>query len=262
MPYTRRTFTAIGGATLIGFGVVPGLAGRAMAQGDDVMMDNTIPTNAGTLEIHPVQHASLALTGAGPVIYSDPVGDPAMYRDLPNPDLILITHEHRDHYSPGTLAALAGDTTQLATNPAVFGMLPDDLKSKAKQMANGDSMQAAGVSVEAVPAYNTTADRRQYHPQGRDNGYILTLGGARIYIAGDTEDIPEMRALTGIDLAFLPMNLPYTMTVEQAADAVAAFRPKVVYPYHYRGSDTGKFKSLVDVGASGAQVRLYDWYGA
>ena len=114
-----------------------------------------------------------------------------------------------------------------------------------------------GIPVEAVPAYNITADRRQYHPQGRDNGYVLTFGDRRLYIAGDTEDTPEMRALTGIEVAFLPMNLPYTMSVEQAADAVKAFRPAIVYPYHSRGSDTATFKELV---GDAAEVRLAEWY--
>ena len=124
-------------------------------------------------------------------------------------------------------------------------------------LKNGDSGSIDGLAVDAIAAYNSTEARKQYHPQGRDNGYVLTLGDKKIYIAGDTEDVPEMRALTGIEVAFLPMNLPYTMSIEQAADAVKAFKPAIVYPYHYSESDTQAFNDLV---GDAAEVRLVDWY--
>ena len=138
--------------------------------------------------------------------------------------------------------------------------LPDALKERASTMANGDMAEALGMQIEAVPAHNTTEDRMQYHPEGRDNGYVLTIGGKRFYIAGDTEPTPEMQALTDIAVAFLPMNLPYTMTVQQAADAVAAFKPAVVFPYHHRGSDIQEFAQLVLDGGSGSEVVIANWY--
>jgi L-ascorbate metabolism protein UlaG (beta-lactamase superfamily) len=241
----RRLLTAAAGATVI-------LPFAARAQTD------MFATDAGDISVTPIMHASFVLQAPGLVIYADPVGDPALFAAQPRPDLILVTHEHGDHYNADTLAALAGDAAKLIVNPRVFEMLPEPLKARATAIANGESAQAGAHGLDAIPAYNTTADRLQYHPQGRDNGYILTIGGRRVYIAGDTEDIPEMLALTGIEVAFLPMNLPYTMSVEQAAAAVNAFRPKFVYPYHYKGSDLDAFASLVE----GSEVRRAEWYPA
>ncbi len=258
MVYSRRTVLGMAAASLTGLALAPGM--RAFAQDGTMLEGDTLATRSGELIIHPVNHASLVLGGAGPVIYADPVGEPALYEGLPPADLILITHEHGDHYSPDTLGALAGDNTRMIANPAVYGMLASELQDKTTEMANGDSSEMAGISIDAIPAYNTTEDRLQYHPEGRDNGYILTIDGTRVYVAGDTEDIPEMRDLTDIALAFLPMNLPYTMDIEQAASAVEAFAPGVVYPYHYRGSDVEAFKQMVESGASGSEVRLAGWY--
>ena len=134
----------------------------------------------------------------------------------------------------------------------------------ARILTNGEKTEAMGIAVEAVPAHNTTPGKEKFHPKGRDNGYVLTMGGKKVYVAGDTEDSPEMRALKGIDIAFLPMNLPYTMSVEKAADTIRGFKPKVVYPYHYRSqdgtkADFGQLKRLVGEG-SGVQVRVREWY--
>ncbi|WP_295046889.1 MBL fold metallo-hydrolase [uncultured Paracoccus sp.] len=214
--------------------------------------------DGGNVVFHPVDHASMVIETPGGVIYVDPVGGADLYRGLPQPTLILITHEHGDHFDLPTLQALPG--VALITNPAVHAMLPADLQSRATAMANGDQAQAIGIGIEAVPAYNTTADRQQYHPKGRDNGYVLTIGGKRFYIAGDTEDTPELRALEEIEVAFLPMNLPYTMTVQQAADAVGAFRPVTVFPYHHRGSDVREFARLVEATGAGSLVVIADWY--
>ena len=134
-----------------------------------------------------------------------------------------------------------------------------DLRKGATVMANGQTGELLGVKIEAIPMYNLTAERLKFHNKGRGNGYVVTLGGKRIYLSGDTEDIPEMRALKNIDVAFVCMNLPYTMTVEQAARAVRAFKPRIVYPYHYRGSDINKFKTLVGTDV-GVEVRLREWY--
>ena len=169
---------------------------------------------------------------------------------------VIITHAHGDHFDAESLAAIAGSAPLVVTEE-VMGKLPEALKAQATMLKNGDSGTIDGIPVTAVPAYNITPDRLDKHPQGVGNGYVLSFGDKRVYVAGDTEDTPEMRALTGIDVAFLPMNLPYTMDVEQAADAVKAFKPKIVYPYHYRSSDIEKFKELV---GAAAEVRLVDWY--
>ena len=216
-----------------------------------------IPVPGGPMTLTPVEHASLTLTLPELAIAVDPVGDPARFG---TPDLILVTHEHGDHFDPETLPALMGEQTRLITNPAVFDKLPQELKARAKAMTNGERRDEGGLDIEAVPAYNTTPERQQYHPRGRDNGYVLTLGESRLYIAGDTEDTPEMRALTGISLALLPMNLPYTQTPEQAAAAVEAFRPQVAVPYHHRGTDPAEFAARVAALGVPVTVVIADWY--
>jgi L-ascorbate metabolism protein UlaG (beta-lactamase superfamily) len=251
----RRTLAlAATGLAGIGLGGLRPRAGLAQEAGGDAY-----PSADGDIVVHPVEHASLVLAAPGMVIYVDPVGGAEAYAGLPPADLILVTHEHQDHFDAATLGGLAGEA-RLLTNPAVHGMLPAELQARATAIANGESTTADAVEIVAVPAYNTTPDRLQYHPQGRDNGYVLTIGGTRVYVAGDTEDIPEMRALSGIDLAFVPMNLPYTMDVAQAADAVAAFAPGVVYPYHYGESNTTEFAALVGQSGAATEVVLRDWY--
>ena len=255
MTSTRRTFlktsAALGAITLLPY------AARAAAHEND-----TFATPAGDVVIHPVDHASFVAETPLGVIYNDPVGDPANYADFPPPDLILITHEHGDHYNVDTLTALVGENTQILTNPAVYEMLPEALKAKANPVANGEAALFKDLAVEAIPAYNLTEGREKFHPKGRDNGYVLSMEGFRMYISGDTEDIPEMRALKDIDLAFVCMNLPFTMDHEAAASAVAEFAPKFVYPYHYRGRDNGtqdpaEFAALL---GDGIEVRMGDWY--
>jgi L-ascorbate metabolism protein UlaG (beta-lactamase superfamily) len=247
---TRRTFVAT--ATAIGASTVMPYAALAQSGGS-----NTFETDAGPVTIHPISHASFVMETPGRMIYNDPVGEASAYADYPTPDLILITHEHGDHYNPGTLRAIVGENTQLLTNPAVYDMLPEDLQAKATAIANGEGTSMGDMGIEAIPAYNITDGRLQYHPEGRDNGYILTVGGRRIYIAGDTEGIPEMRELEDIYISFVPMNLPYTMELEQAASAVNAFQPTYVYPYHYRDADVEQFASLVD---GETEVRMGAWY--
>lgn len=228
-------------------------AGAAAAQ-----QIHSHPVEGGEVVVHPVVHASLVLETPGGVIYVDPVAGAERFDALPAPDVILVTHDHGDHFDLETLSALA--EAPLIVNPTVFGELPDEMQARATVMANGDTGEILGAPIEAIPAYNITEDRLQFHPEGRDNGYVLTLGGMRFLIAGDTEDTPEMRALTDIHVAFLPMNLPFTMSVEQAADAVAAFRPDIVYPYHFRGSDVAEFARLVEASGSGTQVVIAEWY--
>ena len=223
------------------------------------MTGDHIATNDGDLIIHPINHATLALAWKNLTIYIDPVGDTAIFVGLPRPDLVLLTHAHQDHFNAVTLKAIITDQTALITPAAVAEKLPEQMRPHATILANGENKSLLGITVEAVPMYNLVPERAKFHPKGQGNGYVLTIADKRVYISGDTEDIPEMRALKNIDVAFLCMNLPYTMSVEQAADAVRAFRPKIVYPYHYRGSDLEKFKQLVGNDAS-VEIRLRDWY--
>jgi len=237
----------------------------ASARAATLPSDDTIATDAGPVALHAIHHAALTLTWNNVVILVDPAppqggtppADPtAEYKALPAPNLILLTHDHADHFNVPILEAVSGSATILAPKEVVDKM-PDDLKAKTKVMANGDTTTVDGIQIAAFPMYNTTPARAQFHPKGGGNGYILTIGGKKIYIAGDTEETPDMKALTGIDVAFLPMNLPYTMDINAAAQAVKDFKPKVVYPYHYSNTDVTKLQGLV---GDAVQVRLLNWY--
>jgi len=254
---TRRHFLAVTAATAGAITVLP-YAARAQEGGSD-----TFQTGSGQITVHPIDHASFVMETPAGTIHVDPVGDAARYGDFPAPDLILVTHEHGDHYNAETLAALMGEGTQLIVNPAVHEMLPEDLASRAEAIGNGESTSFGDVTIDAIPAYNITEGREQFHPEGRDNGYVLGFDDFRVYVSGDTEDIPEMRALENIDLAFVCMNLPFTMDAQQAASAVQEFAPTYVYPYHYRGRDGGtqdpeEFAELV---GDAAEVKMGGWYG-
>ena len=254
----RRHFIQTAAVSAGAMLVLPSLA-RAAAHGG-----MTFETGNGELTISPISHASFVMQTPGGVLYVDPVGDAAAYEGQPAPEAVLITHQHGDHYSPETLAAVAGDAP-LVVNPAVHDMLPEDLKARSTAIANGESGEALGIGIDAVPAYNVTEERLNFHPKGRDNGYVLNVGDFRVYVSGDTEAHEEMRALEDIDLAFVCMNLPFTMAAEQAADGVAAFKPKVVIPYHFRGRDGGtqdpeEFARLVAEKAADVEVRQGDWY--
>jgi L-ascorbate metabolism protein UlaG (beta-lactamase superfamily) len=190
-----------------------------------------ISTPAGNLSITFLGHGSLLMGINGMNVYVDVYGEVADYSKLPKADFILLTHEHFDHLDPKALAAIRTDKTVLVCTEACKQQLQGGIV-----MHNGDKQTLAGIPVEAVPAYNVVHKRPSgdpFHPKGSGNGYILTFGGKRIYIAGDTENIPEMKSLKDIDIAFLPMNLPYTMTPEMVADAAKAFHPRILYPYHY-----------------------------
>lgn len=217
---------------------------------------DAVQTSGGDIVIHPIEHASLVLGYGDQVIYVDPVGGAALYEGLPAPTAILITHGHGDHFDVPTLEAIAG-SAPILTSQEVFDKLPEALKAQATAVANGGSADLNGLPVAVTTAHNTTADRMQYHPVGVGNGYVVTFGDKLVYIAGDTEPTPEMLKLSGIEVAFLPMNLPYTMTPEQAAEAVNTFKPKIVYPYHYGDSDLSVFEKGVD---AGVEVRLRNWY--
>ena len=255
MRMTRRQSIALSAAALGGLAAGAGRAQEAAMTGQGYAVQG------GEVMIHPVEHASFVMTLPGMVIYNDPVGGAALYEGLLPPGLIVITHEHGDHFDPPTLSGIVGETTRLLTNPSVHDKLPADLKARATAIRNGETTTADTVTIDAIPAHNLTPDRMQYHPVGRDNGYVLTIGGKRFYIAGDTEGVPEMLALEAIDVAFVPMNLPFTMDVDQASSAVAEFKPAVVYPYHYKGSDPEAFASKVTAAAAGTKVVQGPWYG-
>jgi len=218
---------------------------------------DTIATSAGDVTITPVKHASLVIGFGDEVIYVDPSG--ADFSGLPPATAILITHGHGDHFDVATLLEVAGDTAPILTTEEVLGKLPEGLKPRGTALKNGESGTLNGIAVDAVAAYNTTPDRQTYHPQGVGNGYVLTFGDKRIYVAGDTEPTPEMLALTDIAVAFLPMNLPYTMSAEQFAEAVRTFKPAITYPYHYQGSDPSGLQEAV---GDASEIRLRDWYPA
>ena len=231
----------------------------AAAIAAEPLTGDRVATKDGDLIIHPINHATLALGWKKLTIFVDPVGGAARFAGLPRADLVLLTDIHGDHLNADTIQAVATAKTQLVVTPAVVEQLPEALRAHATILTNGQSATVLGVTVEAIAAYNLTAERLKFHAKGRGNGYVLTLGGKRVYLSGDTEDTPELRGLRNIDVACVCMNLPYTMDVDHAASAVRAFRPKIIYPCHYRGSDLEKFKKLVgdDVGA---EVRLRDWY--
>ncbi|MGH9745923.1 MAG: MBL fold metallo-hydrolase [Candidatus Acidiferrales bacterium] len=212
-------------------------------------------TNADPVKLTPLYHASMLLEVGGKHIYVDPA-KPADFTGLPKADLILITDIHGDHMDPEAIAAISQPGTQIFAPPAVVKTV-----TTATPISNGESKSWGDWTIEAIPMYNLKrgpAPGQLYHDKGRGNGYILTYGGKRFYISGDTEGIPEMRALKNIDFAFVCMNLPYTMPPDEAADAVKAFHPKVVIPYHYHGSDLAIFENALK--GSGIEVRILDWY--
>jgi L-ascorbate metabolism protein UlaG (beta-lactamase superfamily) len=215
----------------------------------------TFQTSAGAVKITPIYHASLMIEGGGKIIYIDPA-KPSNFSGLPQADLILITDIHGDHMDPDSIKTVSKAETEIIAPPAVVKTV-----TTASPISNGETKVWSGWTIEAIPIYNLTrgpAPGKLYHDKGRGNGYILTFGGKRLYFSGDTENIPEMRALKNIDVAFICMNLPYTMTPEEAAEAVKAFHPKVAIPYHYRGQDTTIFKKAL--AGTGIDVRLLNWY--
>jgi L-ascorbate metabolism protein UlaG (beta-lactamase superfamily) len=223
-----------------------------------------VSTKNGVVRLQPIQHGSVVLSWNNKTVYVDPYGGEVGFTGLAAPDLILITDIHGDHMDLKTLEALNTEKAQIVAPQAVADKLPANLKNKVTVLANGAKTTKAGIQITAVPMYNLPETADSKHPKGRGNGYVLLIGGKNIYFSGDTEDIPEMRALKNIDVAFVCMNLPYTMDINQAAQAVLAFKPKVVYPYHYRGSeglsDVNKFKELVGQGNKAIEVRLRNWY--
>jgi len=210
---------------------------------------DTIKTSAGDLSIAFIGHGTLMFQYSGKTVHVDPVSMYADYSTLPKADLILVTHEHGDHLDAKAIQAVSKPDTKIIANAASAKNLPN-----AAAMKNGDTQTVAGIGIEAVPAYNP---EKPFHPKGNGNGYVLTFGDKRVFVAGDTENVPEIQALKNIDVAFLPMNLPFTMTPEQVAEAAKAMRPKVLYPYHYGNTDPGLLVNLLKE-EKGIEVRIRD----
>lgn len=212
---------------------------------------DTIETSKGDLEISFIGHGTLMLKFNDKIIHIDPVSREADYSKLPKADLILITHEHGDHLDANAIGQLKKESTVILLTKRCHDKL-----GEGEVIENGQSKEISGIKIEAVPAYNIVNKRNNgqpFHPKGAGNGYVLTLGDKRLYIAGDTENTPEMKELENIDIAFLPMNLPYTMTPEMVADAAKAFRPKILYPYHYGSTDP---QLLVDLLKSDKDIEV------
>jgi L-ascorbate metabolism protein UlaG (beta-lactamase superfamily) len=226
------------------------VAAAAHAQG---LEKDVIPTSAGEVSVTFVGHGTLVFGHGGKTIHVDPFGKLADYATLPKADLVLITHAHGDHLDPAALAAIRRPDTLVVVAPDCEGKVEG-----AVTLQNGERKTLAGIEVAAVPAYNLVQmrpDGTPYHPKGRGNGYVLTFGDTRVYVAGDTENVPEMKALEQIAVAFLPMNLPYTMTPEMVADAARAFRPRILYPYHFGETDTARLVPLLK-DEKGIEVRI------
>lgn len=217
-----------------------------------------------SVDITPIEHASMILDFYGQTIYVDPVGKPTLYDGHPPADLVLVTDIHSDHLDTLALSHIVTANTKIIAPNAVKAKLPVSMKEKTIVMNNGETTNIKGIAIKAIPMYNLREAAAEFHPKGRGNGYVLSAGETNIYIAGDTEGIPEMRRLKHIDIAFIPMNLPYTMPVSAAADAVLEFKPKKVYPYHYRGangmSDVAQFKNIIETNDPSIKVILLDWY--
>ena len=221
---------------------------------------NKEQTSQGLLTIQPIQHGTLVLERNGKTVYVDPVGGAKAFEGLNKPDLILITHIHGDHLSVETLNTLDTEDATFITPQSVANKLPQKFTSQTTVLGNGEETTHSGIDVKAVAMYNLPPSEDAHHPKGRGNGYVISDPSGKIYISGDTEATPEMRALKNIDIAFVCMNLPYTMDVQQAANAVLDFAPRIVYPYHYRGQDVQTFKKIVNVQNDAIDVRLLNWY--
>jgi L-ascorbate metabolism protein UlaG (beta-lactamase superfamily) len=219
----------------------------------DMNETDTIRTSVGDLKITFIGHGTLIFNFGGKVIHVDPYSTLADYNTLPKADLILLTHEHMDHLDLKALNAVRTEKTVVVLTETCAKQVQGGIL-----MMNGDVKTVEGLKIEAVPAYNIVHKRdtgQPFHPKGVGNGYIITFGDKRVYVAGDTENVPEMKDLKNIDIAFLPMNLPYTMTPEMVADAAKAFKPKILYPYHFGETDTSKVVNLLK-GTPEIEVRI------
>lgn len=233
-------------------------------QSTNLADDEQTTQNEESVKVIPIKHGTLVLETKNEVIYIDPTGGSEAFANQNKPTLVLVTDIHGDHLSKPTLEALDLSNVTILGPKAVTDKIPSTFSKTIVTINNGDQYKHNAINIEAIPMYNLREEALKFHTKGRGNGYVLTINEERIYISGDTEDIPEMRSLKDISQAFVCMNLPYTMTVESAADAVIDFKPKTVYPYHYRGtnglSDVGLFKKIVNEKDKDINVRLLDWY--
>ena len=221
----------------------------------EIITSDIVDTDSGPLEIFFIGHGTLMFLYKNKVIHLDPVGAEADYSKLPKADLILVTHEHHDHLDPSVLDILRTDHSQMVYTEICATQYPGGIIMK-----NGEIKTVMDLEINAVPAYNlvhTRSPGTPFHPKGNGNGYIVSFGDTRVYLAGDSENTPEMKQLKNIDIAFLPMNLPYTMTPEMVADAALAFRPRILYPYHYGSTDTQNLLQLMS-GEKDIEVRIRD----
>ncbi|MHA7844250.1 MAG: MBL fold metallo-hydrolase [Winogradskyella sp.] len=226
--------------------------------------NNTTNAIEEKVKVIPITHGTLVLESNTEVIYVDPTGGSEAFEGQKSPTLVLITDIHGDHLSTTTLEALSLTNVKIVGPKVVTDKLTSTISNNIITLNNDETLEHNGIKIKAVPMYNLREEALKFHTKGRGNGYVLTINNERVYISGDTEDIPEMRNLKNIDKAFVCMNLPYTMPVESAASAVLDFKPKVVYPYHYRGtdglSDVSLFKEIVTKENNSIEVKLLDWY--
>lgn len=217
-------------------------------------------TANGELKIHPINHGTVAFKHANKTIFVDPYGGAERFSSFDAPDIIFITDIHGDHLNQETLNGLDTKNTTFVVPQAVADQLEGISEDQITIIGNGETTNIMDLEVTAIPMYNLPDDKSSRHKKGRGNGYLINFGGKTVYLSGDTEDIPEMRVLKNIDIAFVCMNLPYTMDIYQAASAVLDFAPKNMYPYHHRGQDIAKFKEIVTDANSGINVVLKNWY--
>lgn len=248
----------LGVGALIIIGAYFFLTNDSITRPSPTSMSSSLPT------ITPIEHATGVLTWGDTVVYFDPTGGAEAFANQPKPQIVLVTDIHGDHLSTSTLETVVGNAV-LIVPKAVQDMLPETLKVRSIMLANGEKTEQHGISIEATPMYNVPESPDAFHTKGRGNGYLLEKDGVRVLIAGDTGNTPELRAMQHIDIALVPMNLPYTMSVDDAAAAVIAFKPKTVYPYHFRNQDKTKadverFKELVHAGDPSINVVLASWY--
>lgn len=221
---------------------------------------DTYSTKSGDLTVHPINHGSVAFTFDGKTILVDPYGGADIFENFHSPDLILITDIHGDHLNKETISGLNTENTIFVVPQAVADQMDDFMKDQIVVIGNNESTEQLGLKITGVAMYNLPDDESSRHKKGRGNGYLINFSDKIVYLSGDTEDVPEMRNLENIDIAFVCMNLPYTMDIYQAASAVIDFGPAVMYPYHHRGQDIQKFKELLADGNPNVNVILKNWY--
>lgn len=214
--------------------------------------------------ITPVEHATAVIEFGEKTLYIDPVGGMKLFKDFDQADVVFVTHGHGDHLSVKTIENIKSNETVFVVPQSVADAMPEELNDKIIVMANGETGEVMDIPVDAIAMYNIREEAKNFHPKGDGNGYVITLNEDKIYFSGDTEGTPEMKSLTDIDKAFVCMNMPFTMPVDKAAEAVLAFQPKEAYPYHYRGrgglSDVDEFKRLVEEGSDNIEVIQWNWY--